>query len=162
MATVTHTDSRPWRQSHMAKVVSKIAIVFYELVAARVSRTDTWRAKCRSRFPWFVGIHAISDVCARKMALSPRYYGWWSPFVFSANRGNAKHQFRSLPSVSVLSSAFARHTISSFRAFAVSKTYEIVWRSRGRSFSGHEGAGASFFARHVRNAALHGIISPVV
>lgn len=129
----------------MAKVVSKIAIVFYELVAARVSRTDTWRAKCRSRFPWFVGIHAISDVCARKMALSPRYYGWWSPFVFSANRGNAKHQFRSLPSVSVLSSAFARHTISSFRAFAVSKTYEIVWRSRGRSFSGHEGAGASFF-----------------
>lgn len=113
-------------------------------------------------FPWFVGIHAISDVCARKMALSPRYYGWWSPFVFSANRGNAKHQFRSLPSVSVLSSAFARHTISSFRAFAVSKTYEIVWRSRGRSFSGHEGAGASFFARHVRNAALHGIISPFV
>ena len=84
------------------------------------------------------------------------------PFVFSANRGNAKHQFRSLPSVSVLSSAFARHTISSFRAFAVSKTYEIVWRSRGRSFSGHEGAGASFFARHVRNAALHGIISPFV
>ena len=70
-----------------------------------------------------------------------------SLFVFSANRRNAKYQLRSLPSVNVLSSAFMRHTISSFRAFAVSKTYEIVWRSRGCSFFGARRRRREFFLR---------------
>lgn len=80
-----------------------------------------------------------------------------SLFVFSANRRNAKYQLRSLPSVNVLSSAFMRHTISSFRAFAVSKTYEIVWRSRGCSFFGARRRRREFFcaARAQRSASWY-------
>lgn len=67
------------------------------------------------------------------------------PFCLQRESGDVKHQFRSLPSVSVLSSAFVRHAISSFRAFAVPKTHEIVWRSYGRSFFGARRRWREFF-----------------